>query len=299
MDEVLMMRRHLMGLLCLVFIAACGDTERSEDKALGFDRANMDESVSPREDFFRHVNGGWLARTDIPEDRARWGAFDELNKTAEDSLREIVREISVRQGIEQGSPDQMIRDLYLSFMDEDGINVVRWADRDSVARIEGAVSRPSLDWPLLAFRRDTSRTSRLILRNLRTGSARRIMKVKRRHDLGRPSLQRPRLAWHLTTRRVSRIYYMRLSRRPRILIQSRVSLVRDPALTDKRLLWTTTRSGRAYLRVRHLRTGSVRRIGRLRGRKTEYWTTALTGRTAYATRWSLATRRGTVYRHRF
>jgi predicted metalloendopeptidase len=122
MDEVLMMRRHLMGLLCLVFIAACGDTERSEDKALGFDRANMDESVSPREDFFRHVNGGWLARTDIPEDRARWGAFDELNKTAEDSLREIVREISVRQGIEQGSPDQMIRDLYLSFMDEDGIN---------------------------------------------------------------------------------------------------------------------------------------------------------------------------------
>ncbi|MGH2800438.1 MAG: hypothetical protein ACRDM0_22795, partial [Thermoleophilaceae bacterium] len=187
----------------------------------------------------------------------------------------------------------------LAYVDENGINVVRWADGEQIARIEGAVSRPSLSWPLLAFRRDTSRTSRLVLRNLKTGGARRITKVKRSHDLGRPSLRRPRLAWHLTTRRVSRIYYMKLPRRPRILIQSKVSLVRDPALTDKRLLWTTTRSGRAYLRVRHLRTGAVRTIGRLRSRKLGYWTTALTGKTAYATRWSLATRRAIVYRNRF
>src|SRR5918996_765471 len=122
----------------------------------------------------------------------------------------------------------------------------RWADGTEVARITGAVSHPSLSWPLLAFRRDTSHTSRLALRNLRTGSTRQITKVKRSHDLGRPSLRPPRLAWHLTTRRVSRIYYMKLSSRPRILIQSKVSLVRDPALTDKRLVWTTTRSGRAH-----------------------------------------------------
>ena len=187
----------------------------------------------------------------------------------------------------------------LAYVDGNGIKVIRWADGTEVARITGAVSHPSLSWPLLAFRRDTSHTSRLVLRNLRTGSTRQITKVKRKHDLGRPSLRPPRLAWHLTTRRVSRIYYAKLSSRPRILIQSKVSLVRDPALTDKRLVWTTTRSGRAYLRVRHLRTGSVRTIGRLRSRKVGYWTTALTGKTAYVTRWSLATRGATVYRRRF
>ena len=210
----------------------------------------------------------------------------------------VIRRLGTDVVFQNASQPSIDRGL-LAYVDGNGINVVRWADGAQVARITGAVSQPSLSWPLLAFRRDTSRTSRLVLFNLKTGSARRITKVKRSHDLGRPSLRRPRLAWHLTTRRVSRIYYMKLSRPPRILMESKVSLVRDPALTDKRLLWTTTRSGRAYLRVRHLRTGSVRTIGRLRGRKLGYWTTALIGKTAYATRWSLATRRATVYKNRF
>ena len=210
----------------------------------------------------------------------------------------VIRRLGTDVVFQNASQPSIDRGL-LAYVDGNGINVVRWADGAQVARITGAVSQPSLSWPLLAFRRDTSRTSRLVLFNLKTGSARRITKVKRSHDLGRPSLRRPRLAWHLTTRRVSRIYYMKLSRPPRILMESKVSLVRDPALTDKRLLWTTTRSGRAYLRVRHLRTGSVRTIGRLRGRKVGYWTTALTGETAYVTRWSLATRRATVYKNRF
>lgn len=187
----------------------------------------------------------------------------------------------------------------LAYVDEDGIKVVRWTDRTKIARIRGAVSRPSLSWPLLAFRRDTSRTSRLVVRNLETGRARRITKVKRRHDLGRPSVRRGRLAWHVTTRRVSRIYYMRLSRRPRVLVQSKVALLRHPTLTDRRLLWTVERSGRAFLRVRHLRTGSVRTIARMRGRNAGYWTTALLGKKAYVTRWSLRTREAALYKHRF
>jgi hypothetical protein len=187
----------------------------------------------------------------------------------------------------------------LAYVDSSGIRVVRWSDGKLIRRIKGAVSRPSLKWPLLAFRRDVSRTSRLVLRNLKTGRARQITKVSRSHDLGRPSLRRGRLAWHVTTRKISRIYYMRLSGRPRVLIQSRVALVRNPALSDRRLLWTVERSGRAYLRVRHLRTGSVRTIARIRGRNVGYWTTALGGRKAYVTRWSLPTGRATMYKYRF
>ncbi len=47
----------------------------------------MDNSISPKEDFFKHVNGKWLETTEIPDDRARWGSFDELRqRTDEDAL---------------------------------------------------------------------------------------------------------------------------------------------------------------------------------------------------------------------
>ena len=40
-----------------------------------------------KEDFFRYVNGAWLDSTEIPNDRTRWGSFDELRqRTDEDAL---------------------------------------------------------------------------------------------------------------------------------------------------------------------------------------------------------------------
>ena len=60
----------------------------------GIDLSNMDKSVKPGDDFYRYVNGGWLAENHIPEDRASWGSFAELQKLshkANDSLDRIGR----------------------------------------------------------------------------------------------------------------------------------------------------------------------------------------------------------------
>jgi predicted metalloendopeptidase len=35
----------------------------------------LDPGIRPQDDLFRHVNGRWLARTEIPADRARDSAF--------------------------------------------------------------------------------------------------------------------------------------------------------------------------------------------------------------------------------
>jgi hypothetical protein len=48
--------------------------------ALGVDTANFDRSVRPQDDLFRFVNGGWLARTEIPGDASSWGAFNGLRE---------------------------------------------------------------------------------------------------------------------------------------------------------------------------------------------------------------------------
>ena len=42
----------------------------------------------------RHVNGRWLATTEIPEDRGRYGSFDVLRETAEEHVRAIIEEVA-------------------------------------------------------------------------------------------------------------------------------------------------------------------------------------------------------------
>ncbi|HFS67962.1 MAG TPA: M13 family peptidase [Flavobacteriia bacterium] len=51
---------------------------------------NMDTLVSPKEDFFKYVNGNWLAKTKIPEDRTSWGSFNELRKRTDDDVLAIL-----------------------------------------------------------------------------------------------------------------------------------------------------------------------------------------------------------------
>jgi hypothetical protein len=187
----------------------------------------------------------------------------------------------------------------MAYVDPWGIRVVRWRTNREIARVRGNVSRPSLDWPLLAFRRDTRRARKLILKNLETGRSRVLVRASRRTDLGRPSLRAGRIAWHAASRTRSRVTLMFLSSgRREVVARSRVALLRHPALNRWRILWTEERSGRAFLRHRRISGGRIRTRGRVRSRGTAYWTTALYRGTAYATRWSLGTRRAYVHRWR-
>jgi hypothetical protein len=186
----------------------------------------------------------------------------------------------------------------LAYLDGDGIRVVRWSTGEEVARIAGNASRPSLDWPRIAYRTDYDRTRRIVLRNLESGGRWTLARATRPTDLGRPSLQAGRVAWHASNRARSQIRLMTISTgRRRTIAQSRVALLRHPALTGKRILWTDERSGRAWLRLRRISGGRVGTLGGMRTRRVGYWTTALNSRAAYATRWSLRTGRATVYRY--
>ena len=40
----------------------------------------MDTSISPKDDFYKFVNGNWLDSAIIPSDQSVWGGFYELSK---------------------------------------------------------------------------------------------------------------------------------------------------------------------------------------------------------------------------
>ena len=86
--------------------------------AAGLDPAAFDKNVRPQDDLFLHVNGTWLAKTEIPADKASYGAFDILFDKAQADLRNIVEEAAKSTSKTPGTEAQKIGDFYDSFMNE-------------------------------------------------------------------------------------------------------------------------------------------------------------------------------------
>lgn len=82
----------------------------------GFDPAELDDAVHPGDDFFAYVNGRWIAENKIPADRSRYGAFDILRDKSDEDVKAIIEEASATEN-EEGSDQQRVGDLYLSFQD--------------------------------------------------------------------------------------------------------------------------------------------------------------------------------------
>ena len=115
------MKRAVLLAMCLGAAACMKPAEpNAATKAVesGLDPESFDKEVRPQDDLFRHVNGSWLARTEIPADKASYGAFDMLFDKAQADLRAIVEEAAKSTTRTPGSEAQKIGDFYESFMNE-------------------------------------------------------------------------------------------------------------------------------------------------------------------------------------
>lgn len=83
----------------------------------GIDLDYMDKSIAPGDDFYRYVNGTWLANTEIPADQSNYGAFSVLADEAEEHLRTLIEEAAATDAA-IGSDSQKVGDFYQSFMNE-------------------------------------------------------------------------------------------------------------------------------------------------------------------------------------
>ena len=91
-------------------------------KTPGINLEFMDKEVSPKDDFFRYVNGSWLDKTEIPDDRSSWGGFNELRKkTDADALAILSSAMSdskeLKIEIIPGSDQEKAVHLFQTIMD--------------------------------------------------------------------------------------------------------------------------------------------------------------------------------------
>lgn len=115
------------------------------------DVSGFDPATRIHDDLFRHVNGAWLATTEIPDDKPATGAFQDLRDAAEEAVRDIITSLtSSSHGDGAAQPGKrQIADLFASFMDEDRVEelgaapltepLARIAAVDSVRSLLGAL----------------------------------------------------------------------------------------------------------------------------------------------------------------
>jgi len=109
----------------------------------GIDLSERNPDVRPQDDLFRHVNGRWLDRHVIPDDRASDGTFHRLRDRSEEQVRAILDDLAASSP-EPGTEAQQVGDLYASFLDEARVEALGRTPIDgdlaAIAALDGPVS---------------------------------------------------------------------------------------------------------------------------------------------------------------
>ena len=103
------MKKGYILLLAGCFVFSCKKEVKEENQAIaeeqipGIILENMDTLVSPKTDFYNYVNGSWMSKTEIPDDRSTWGGFSALRKSTDADVLELIANAQKEETYADGS----------------------------------------------------------------------------------------------------------------------------------------------------------------------------------------------------
>lgn len=115
------MKTKVMITILLTGIGFSSCTKK-ETEIHGINVNFMDKKVSPKEDFFKFVNGGWLAKNTIPADRGSWGSFDELRQNNDEVTLKVLKNAMQNEKYKEGTDQYKAMLFFNTAMDTENIN---------------------------------------------------------------------------------------------------------------------------------------------------------------------------------
>ena len=110
--------KQLLFVIPAIMGFALGQAQNAPaTKEPGINVNYMDKKVKPSNDFFRYVNGTWLDNTAIPNDRTRWGSFDELRQRTDADALEILKDATKNPAYKSSTDQGKAVNLYLTILD--------------------------------------------------------------------------------------------------------------------------------------------------------------------------------------
>ena len=115
-------KRLIFPVAILLVAASCTHSERSASIYKMIDRANLDSTVRPGDDFYQFANGNWRKKNKIPKSETEWGSFSEVQENTFKTLHSILDSTAAIGSAPKGSITQRVGDFYRSGMDSVTIN---------------------------------------------------------------------------------------------------------------------------------------------------------------------------------
>lgn len=91
------------------------NTDKTPRKFL--DRADMDLSVKPGDDFYTYAGGIWVKNNPVPAKETTWGSFNVLQEFNINAIKEILEKSANQKNVKEGSIEKRVGDFYAAGMD--------------------------------------------------------------------------------------------------------------------------------------------------------------------------------------
>lgn len=108
-------------LLLLSLALATTSAFAQQTLGSGIDKANMDLTVKPGNDFYRYAAGGWMKSHPLDAEHPMNGAFVDLEEQNQKRIQELINEFATKPQ-QKGSLGQKIGSIYNLMMDSVRLN---------------------------------------------------------------------------------------------------------------------------------------------------------------------------------
>ncbi len=108
----------LFGAFCTLSLQVAAQHDSKPVKKPAFiDRASMDLSKKPGEDFYNYASGTWIKNNPVPAKETRWGSFNLLRDFNINAVKTILAESANDKKAAPGSVEKRVGDFYAAGMD--------------------------------------------------------------------------------------------------------------------------------------------------------------------------------------
>ena len=119
---IMMKKITMVAALAVAALAADAQAPAAAQGAVhGVNKADMDMSVRPGDDFYQYAGGGWLKANPMKPEYSSYGVFNDLAETNRKQIRELFENLS-KEKHAFGSVGQKVADLYNMAMDSVRLN---------------------------------------------------------------------------------------------------------------------------------------------------------------------------------